>query len=251
MGSSLVTEPRQRLTDVSSDMLGFAITTWDVAPSLLARQLPHGLEPECFQLRGDERALVSAVTFSNTNFYVGFAPFVKLSCAQTNYRAYVKRDGRRAVWFFGTSLDSMFVALPRYVWRLPWHRVRVQTKHDLGDHLVYDWRGEAPGAEERLLLHGTGERLAVLPGFSGAAETHEVLTHPTVGYVRRQNGDVVSYGVSHAPLVMEVATPAEARFELFERLGLVEAGQAPHSALVQRSTRFLVLLPPRRVPELA
>lgn len=250
MGSSLVKEPRLRLTDVSSDMLGFAITTWDVSPAAMAKHLPRGIEPECFRLAGGERALVSAVTFSNTNFYVGFAPFVKLACAQTNYRAYVKRDGMRAVWFFGTSLDSMFVALPRYLWRLPWHRARVRTAHDLGERLVYDWRGEAPRAEERLLLHGTGAPLAELPGFKSAAETREVLTHPTVGYLRRQNGTIATYGVWHAPLAMEVATPMEARFELFERLGLVGAGQAPHSALVQRATRFLVRLPPRRVPEL-
>jgi hypothetical protein len=49
---------------------------------------------------------------------------------------------------------------------------------------------------------------------------------------------------------MELATPLEARFQLFEELGLIEAGQAPHSALVQRATRFLVFLPPRRVASL-
>lgn len=246
MVSSLAA-PRQRLGDVSSDMVGFAITTWDVAPAVLAKHLPPDIAPERFRLGGEERAFVSAVTFSNTNFYVGFAPFVKLSCAQTNYRAYVTRGGSRAVWFFGTSLDSIFVAMPRYVWGLPWHRARVRTAHALGEHLVYDWHAEAPGAEERVRLEGTGEPLAVLPGFDDAAETHRVLTHPTVGYLRRRNGRLATYGVWHEPLKMEIARPVEARFEMFENLGLVEPGQPPHSALVQRATRFLVFLPPRAV----
>lgn len=250
MDRSLAAPPRQRLTDVSSDMVGFAITTWGVAPAELAKHLPPGIVPECFRLAGEESAFVSAVTFTNTNFYVGFAPFVKLCCAQTNYRAYVTCGGARAVWFFGTSLDSVFVAMPRHLWGLPWHRARVRTAHALGEQLVYDWHAEARGAEERLRLEGTGQPLATLPGFKDAAETHEVLTHPTVGYVRRRDGSVATYGVWHAPLAMEVATPLEARFQLFEELGLVEAGQAPHSALVQRATRFLVLLPPRRVQSL-
>jgi uncharacterized protein YqjF (DUF2071 family) len=249
MSSSLAT-PRQRLTDVSSDMIGFAITTYDVAPAALARHLPPGIAPECFRLAGEERAFVSAVTFTNTNFYVGFAPFVRLSCAQTNYRAYVTRGDARAVWFFGTALDSIFVAMPRHLWGLPWHRARVRTAHALGEQLVYDWHAEAPGAEERLRLRGTGEPLAALPGFKDASETHEVLTHPTVGYLRRRDGSVATYGVWHAPLTMEVATPLEAPVQLFEDLGLIDDGQAPHSALVQRATRFLVFLPPRRVPDL-
>ena len=247
MSVPLAAPPKQRLTDVSSDMVGFAITTWAVSPDALARELPASIVAERFRIGGEDRALVSAVTFYNTNFYVGFAPFVKLSCAQTNYRAYVRYAGERAVWFFRTSLDSVFVALPRYAWGLPWRRARVRTAHALGDELVYDWRAESPGAAERLLLHGTGKPLDVLPGFDTAAETHRVLTHPTVGYLRRRNGSVATYGVWHAPLTMEVATPVEARFQLFEELGLVEAGQPPHSALVQRATRFLVRLPPRRV----
>lgn len=68
-----------------------------------------------------------------------------------------------------------------------------------------------------------------------------------MGYLRRRDGRIVTYGVWHAPLVMEVATPTRARFERFEALGLVARDQAPHSVLVQRSTDFLVRLPPQRV----
>ena len=65
-----------------------------------------------------------------------------------------------------------------------------------------------------------------------------------------RNDRIATYGVWHAPLVMEEAEIDEARFEWFETLGLVQPGQAPHSVLVQRTTDFLVRLPPRRVREM-
>lgn len=238
---------RPRLTDVSSELRSFSITSYDCAPEALARHLPLGFEPELVTLGGAPRALVSAVSFVNTSFHVGFAPFVRLTCAQTNYRAYVRRDGVSAVWFFGTSLGSRFVALPRYAWRLPWHHVRVTCDAEWrGEHLVQlSWRGSAPEGEERLVARGTGETLATLPGFDDPVAARRVLTHPMTGYLRRRDGKIATYGVSHAWLDMEVAVASDARHEVFERVGVVEPGQAPHSVLVQRATHFVVLLPPR------
>lgn len=245
--------PRARLTDVSSTLRDFVITTYDVDPERLASFLPRGIEVERFTLNdGRERALVSAVSFLNTRFFVHFAPFVVLTCEQTNYRAYVRRDGQRAVWFFGTGLASPFVHLPRVAWRLPWHRMRVERSSAwCGDALEsLRWHARADGAEERLELRGTGRALSVLDGFASAQGTHEILTHPLVGYLRRRDDRIVTYGVWHAHLVMEEAEVLDARFERYEQLGLVAPEQKPHSVLVQRQTQFLVLLPPRRVREL-
>lgn len=249
-GTSLTVAPRARLTDVTSTLLNFAITTFDVDPERLAAFLPSGLEVERFTLDdGRVRAMVSAVTFENTHFYVHFAPFLKLRCEQTNYRAYVRRGGERAVWFFGTGLASPFVNLPRYAWRLPWHRMHVTCESRWEGEALRElsWHARAEGAEEQLVVRGSGVPLERLDGFTSRDETHAVLTHPLVGYLRRRDGRIVTYGVWHAPLVMEVATPTRARFERFERLGLVPANQAPHSVLVQRTTDFLVRLPPKRV----
>lgn len=240
--------PRARLTDVSSSLRDFVITTYDVACDRLASFLPPGLEVERVTIEGRERALVSAVSFLNTRFYVHFAPFVKLECGQTNYRAYVRRkNGERAVWFFGTSLGSPFVMLPRHAWRLPWHRMHLtRSSRWEGERLgSLSWHARAEGAEERLELEGTGRALGVLAGFDTAEDTHAILTHPLVGFLRRRDRKLVTYGVWHAPLVMEEAKVREARFELFERLELVTRSQAPHSVLVQRATDFLVRLPPR------
>lgn len=240
---------RQRLTDVSSQLRNFSITTWDVAPDALARHLPSGFTPEVGRIDGRDRAFVSAVSFVNTRFFVGFAPFIKLTCQQTNYRAYVRRGGEQAVWFFGTSLASRFVLLPRHAWSLPWHRVVASCAADWdGEHLVrLDWRGDAEEGEERLVATGTGESVRAVRGFDDAAAGIRILTHPLVGYVRRRDGRVATYGVSHTRLEMEVATATEARYEVFERAGVVERGQAPHSVLVQRATHFVVLLPPKKL----
>jgi hypothetical protein len=244
--------PRPRLTDVTSSLLDFAITTFDVAPEKLASFLPPGIEVEQVELDGRPRGLVSAVTFLNTDFYVHFAPFVRLTCEQTNYRAYVRRAGERAVWFFGTGLASPFVLLPRHAWQLPWHRMRVERSSRWQGEALRElrWHARAEGAEERLELTGTGQPLGRLPGFATEDDTHAILTHPLVGYLRRRDGRIVTYGVWHAKLAMEEAEVRAARFERFEALGLVSPGRAPHSVLVQRAMDFVVLLPPRRVPEL-
>jgi hypothetical protein len=242
--------PRPRLSDVSSELVDFVITTFDVDAEQLARQLPAGIEVERFTLRdGRTRALVSAVSFLNTNFFVRFAPFVKLSCEQTNYRAYVKRGGARAVWFFGTGLASVFVNMPRHLWRLPWHRMHVERRSEWSDGTLraLHWHARAEGAEEKLDLRGPGRPLEQFDGFGSLADTHEVLTHPLEGYLRRRDERVVTYGVWHELLVVQQVEALEARFEKFEALGLVQPGQRPHSVLVQRATHFDVHLPPRPV----
>src|SRR5690606_4226196 len=124
MASDGVLAPRQRWSDVSSLLRDLAITSWDVAPQALARHLPPWLSPDVFVVDGCERAFVSAVTFTNVDFFVGFAPFLRLRCQQTNYRAYVRRGEERAAWFFATSFASPWVVIPRTLWRLPWARAR-------------------------------------------------------------------------------------------------------------------------------
>lgn len=239
------------LTDVVSTLRGFAITTFDVPVDALARILPRQLAPETVRLDdGRERALVSAVTFLNTDFYVRYAPFVKLRAPQTNFRAYVRRGEASAVWFFGTTLGSPFVVLPRYLWRLPWAYGRHQVAFDFdatGHARALRFRATSEHGEETLDVVGTGERVGRLDGFPDAETTARVLVDPWTGYLRRRDGRYVTYGVDHPPIEGELATASRVRFELFERAGLVGSGQAPHSIVVRDRIRFLVKLPPRRI----
>jgi hypothetical protein len=243
--------PAMRLFDVSSDLADFAITTYDVSPEKLASLLPPEIEPERVTLDdGRERALVSAVTFVNTRFHVGYAPFLKLRCAQTNYRAYVRHRGTPGCFFFATHLDHPLVVMPRHGWQMPWSRsrVRVEAAWSAAGLGVYEWRGEGGEGEERLRARGLGEPTGMLPGFASRSETEQLLTAPLLGWLkRRRDGAIATYSVWHAPLELERCAVDEARFECWERLGLIEKDQPPHSVLAQRLTKYLVLLPPRRV----
>lgn len=236
------------LGDVSSHMVDFAITTFDVDPAVLASKLPRGMEPTVGRMRdGRERAFVSAVTFLNTRFYVAFAPFVRLTCAQTNYRAYVSYRGQRGAYFFATHLDSVFVFVPRTIWGMPWHRSRVvQSAEWSKGCAAYAWEG-AGECVERLRARGTGEGIGVLEGFRDEAESRLVMTHPEIGWLTRRDGSLATYSVWHAPLELERCEVEEARFERWESFGLISRGQRPCSVLVQSATDYLVRLPPRRV----
>lgn len=74
-----------------------------------------------------------------------------------------------------------------------------------------------------------------------------VLTHPLVGYYARRDGHLGSYSVWHERLDPRRGTARHARFDVFEKLGLVTPGTAPISVLLQRRTEFVIRLPPSRV----
>lgn len=247
---ALAEPPRRGLGDVSSHLVDFVITTFDVDANVLDEKLPDGITAERVTLSdGRERGLVSAVTFLNTRFFVGFAPFVKLTAHQTNYRAYVRRGEERAVFFFATTLATPFVFVPRVLWRMPWARSRASHTARWTDGRLDElsWDATSELGRESLRLRGTGEKMGVLDGFADVSRSHDILTHPLVGYLRRRGGPVVTYSVWHEPLEMERASAELARFEPWERLDLVQPEQPPHSVLVQSLTHYLVFLPPRRV----
>lgn len=225
------------------------MVTYRVDPERLAAAMPPELVPERFTFDdGHEASLVSAVPFLDRDFHFRFFPAVKVDCGQVNYRAYVTFRGQRGVWFFGTSLDSVFVALPRFVWQMPWHRDRIRIEHGWDGDRCCEWSITATGwGAASCRLAPTGGALARLDGFADLDETLEVLTHPMVGWYRRRRGGLGRYSVWHPVLELEACAAPEARFEVFERLGLIEPGQAPHSAVVARTVHFDVHTPPTRV----
>jgi len=246
--------PRPRLgpLDALTTLEHFALITYDVDPARLAALLPsgYGFEPEVATLAdGRVRSFVSAVNFRDVHFRFAFAPFVRVNFEQTNYRAYVRRNGERAVWFFGTTLASRTAVVPRTLWGMPWHRVRATLDATWeGDRCVaYESSSVGPWAHSTMRLEGTNERVSSLDGWRTLDEGALVLTHPLIGYFGHPNGSVGRYAVWHAPLNLTVGRAIEARFSPFEERGLIGAGQEPHSVLLQRATDFVVLLPPTRV----
>jgi hypothetical protein len=225
------------------------MVSYQVPADALAAVLPAEVEPDVFAFDdGTSASLVSAVPFLDRDFHFRFFPLVKIGCGQVNYRAYVTFRGERGVWFFGTSLDSVFVALPRYAWQMPWHRDRISIEAGWDGDRCESWTFAATGwGEGECRMTSTGEPLERLDGFADLDETVEILTHPMAGWYKRSRGGLGRYTVWHEILGVRPCVVDEARFTVFERLGLVEPGAAPHSAVAARSVHFDVHTPPTKV----
>jgi hypothetical protein len=192
---------------------------------------------------------VSAVCFRDVDFRFRLAPFVRLRMLQTNYRAYVRAGGERAVWFLGSTLTSRAVSLPRTVWSMPWHRVDATLEATWDRGVCTSWRAMATGPWGGLdaELTGTADPMGALDGLADPADAARLLTHPMAGYYRRLDGSVAGYRVWHRPMHPTMGSVIRARFDVLEDAGLVARGQAPHSVLLEGRSDFIVYLPPTRL----
>lgn len=238
-----------KFIDVITRLRNFALVTYAVDPKALQMLLPKEIEAEVFQVNSESKSFVSAAMFMNTGFHMPVLPWPRLDFGQTNYRAYVRHKGERAVWFFGTALHSPFVVVPKYAWQLPWHYTEIKITHDWTQQprscisFGYDAKGGWGAAT--VLMKGTGVPCGHLDGFVDETETTEVLTHPLTGFFPRSDGQIGTYGIWHDRLCMERCEVQYAQFAVFERLNLIEREQQPHSALIQWETDFVIYLPPR------
>lgn len=242
-----VPRPQYKWCDVITTLADFAIVTFAVNPANLARYLPPGFEPDVFTLAdGTRTAFVSAVPFRDLDFRFACAPWARFTFGQTNYRAYVIYKGERCVWFFGTSLATPLVMIPRHLWQLPWHRAQMQFNTAWVDSTctAYKLTTASGKADAHLDLAPSMAPCGTLDGFTSDDETSEILTHPLVGYFFRRDGKLGSYSVWHERLKLCRAEVRKAEFDLFVHLGLTTPGQPVHSALVQQTTEFVVQLPP-------
>lgn len=225
----------------------FAIVTYDVDLTKLEAQLPSGFAAHRSSIDGVQRGLVSAVIFRDRDFHFRGLPFAAMNCVQVNYRAYVRRDDQSGVWFFGTSLGHRLVAVAQLAWRMPWHRDRMSLSASWdGDRMLrYEFESSGPWGSGRVSLLGDGRPAGLLAGMPDVATQHRVLLDPFVGWYRGRRERTYRYEVRHAPLAPLHASVETARFEVFERLGLVSAEQRPLHAVSLRHTVFDVLTPPR------
>lgn len=244
--------PRPRLTglDATTTLVDFALVTFDVDPDRLTSLLPGGVRPEVRRLDdGRERGFVSAVSFRDVDFRFAAVQAVRRSFFQTNYRAYVVGpDGRRAVFFFGTTHDSRFSVIPRRLWGMPWHSGRTSIRADWNGDLCTAYRHtcRARWGAADVSLRGGSTPMGRLDGFADMDDAALVLTHPLDGYFQRPDGRLGRYAVWHERLRPSVGRADRADYDVFTSAGLVDAGASPHSVLLQRSVEFDVLLPPSR-----
>lgn len=246
--------PQTKWSDATTKLLDFAIITYAVNPQKLQALLPPTLKPDVYTLsNGNRVAFISAVPFRDVGFHFHFAPFIKVSMGQTNYRAYARRpDGQRVVYFFGTTLSGFWVRIPRDIWKLPWKSAHMQfeTQWDGNTLQSYSLNAQSAWGPCSLKMSGTNKDMDVLDGFANLDETATVLTHPLIGYYHRSDQRIGSYSVWHDRLTLKQAQVHTASFPVFERLGLIEKDTQPHSALVMPETEFIIHLPPKLASEL-
>ncbi|MEP6962924.1 MAG: DUF2071 domain-containing protein, partial [Acidobacteriota bacterium] len=234
----------------------FAIVTYCVEPDALRKHLHPRFTPDLIRTEeGEERALISVVTFLDRDFRFANLPWPKYCFGQTNYRAYVidRETGEHVVWFFGTCLDSWTVAIPRHLWKLPWHRAKMdfQCRYDeqLRRYAHYAVRTSSQWAPAELTFDDSGKAPERLIGFSNLEAGLVLLTHPLRGYFFRRDGSLGGYSIWHERVLPTMATPTVARFPVLDRLGLVPAGELAqvHSVMVQRRIAFTIYLPPTAI----
>ncbi|MEM7342063.1 MAG: DUF2071 domain-containing protein [Actinomycetota bacterium] len=240
-GSTLAAEPR-RWHHAATWLEDFSILSWRVDPEAVARTLPAGFEVETW----DGGAWASMVSFRDVDFHFRGMPLVKMTCGQVNYRTYVRRGDQRGVWFYGSSLDSRLVHIPRALWRMPWHRTKLTIERvpaPAGDRVTLVGTGGWGGAE--LSMRSTGTPYPDPVGFDDPAEGRAVLLDPFHGWYRRLgSGRVGHYRVWHEPLALSQAEVDTAQCSVFTDLALVTPGQLPDHAGEQQRVFFDVFTPP-------
>jgi uncharacterized protein YqjF (DUF2071 family) len=251
---SILTRPTVSRWDVITTLRHFAIITYAVDPELIRPHVHPRFDLQTFPgPHGSARAWVSAVPFEDQDFcFIGAQRF-KFCFGQTNYRTYVvdRESGLRLVWFFGTSLDSWSVLIPRHLWKLPWHRGRISFDCALdaeGKHYErYRLTTLSEWAAVELELEDLGLPVSALPGCDDLEAGLVILTHPLYGVFYRRDGSLGSYSIWHDRLRLSTGKCRQARFALFDRLGVVPfaAQLEPHSVLLQPRTEFTIYLPPR------
>ena len=242
--------------DIVAPLRHFALVTYAVPVERLEPHIPlDRFEIPCFEIEGQELALLSVVPFYDAGFRFGLAPFPRFHFEQTNYRVYVRHreTGQHVVWFFGTTLGGWPVHIARFLWRIPWYPARYtrECAYNEGEkrYTAFRYRARSTWGEARIDVTDTGVRAALLPGFSSMEEQVLILTHPVDGYFYRLDGTVGTYSVSHDKIEMTVAEPNDLYFALLERLNVLtpDEMQHPHSVLLCPETLFRIHMPPRRV----
>jgi uncharacterized protein YqjF (DUF2071 family) len=253
---ALLSKPMPMGLAVETTLEHFAIVTYRVDPVSLQKHLHPRFKPVCLtEEHGSRYAVVSVVTFLDRDFRFVACPWFKKSFGQTNYRAYVEdtQSGEQVAWFFGTCVDSASVVVPRYVWRLPWHRARMRFDcrydRDAGRYSVFTVHTRSRWASGDLVIQDSGKAPSQLSGILNLEAGLVLLTHPMRGYFFRSDGMLGSYRIWHDRTKPTVGEVQEASYPLLQRLELVEQGDlgSVHSVLLQPAIDFTIYLPPTRV----
>lgn len=248
----LIARPKPKGIDVLCSLKHFAIITYAVPSERFKGLFPDRFQLDTVEVDGQPMGLISVVPFIDVDFTSAVFPFPKFTMGQTNYRIYIidTKTGERCVWFLGTTLDSWTLAVPRYLWNLPWHAGKVnfdcQLNETTGLYDRYCMTTASSWAEASVELTQSSDDTFNFPGFPDTESALVYLTHPLAGFYYRRDNKLGTYRVWHKALDVKPAKLKSAQFKLLSNLNLVTESeqQTPYSVLIEPINEFTIYLPP-------
>ncbi|MFP4541786.1 MAG: YqjF family protein [Opitutales bacterium] len=158
---------------------------WKMESALVARRLPEGLEPDCF----DEAAWVAIVPFYMSGIRVPPLPPVPglRAFPELNLRTYVRHraSGRSGVWFFSLEADHrLAVAVARTIFKLPYRHTGLAVQKTADGWVDYraTARGDQPTAHRELRFRYRADAAQGRPAERGSldaflCERYRFLSH--------------------------------------------------------------------------
>lgn len=245
--------PKPTGVDVLCGLKHFSIITYAVPADRFKGLFPARFKLDTIMIDGMEKGLISVVPFIDVDFTSAVFPFPTFTMGQTNYRIYIidTVTGERCVWFLGTTLDSWTLAVPRYLWNLPWHSASMtfdcHFDDQTGKYKKYSVTADSEWAAASVSLEQKAEDTFSFAGFPNAESMLIYLTHPLAGFYYRRDGKLGTYRVWHKRLDVRPASLISADFKLLSRLGIVTASEQnhPYSVLIEPLNEFTIYLPPQ------
>jgi hypothetical protein len=248
----LIERPKPKGMDVLCGLQHFSIITYAVPAERFQGVFPERFQLDTVEIDGQELGLISVVPFIDVDFTSAVFPFPKFTMGQTNYRIYIidTETGERCVWFLGTTLDSWTLAVPRYLWNLPWHAGKVSFNCSFnkttGLYDKYQMETQSSWAEASVQLVQSKNDTFDFPGFPDTETALVYLTHPLAGFYKRRDRKLGTYRVWHKELEVKPAKLQSAKFRLLSDLGIVKESEQnlPYSVLIEPINEFTIYLPP-------
>jgi hypothetical protein len=243
--------------DVRTNLKHFSLINYQVPKERLLKYIPEEFfEIPEFEINGKKMALMSAVPFFDEDFYFPKISKKKFSFMQTNYRVYIidKKTNEHAVWFFGTTLGSYSVYIPKIFFKIPWHysKYKVDFEYNTIEKRYYSYeissKSNSIFGEMRVSISDTGKKISSHEGFKDYNEMKLILTHPVSGYFYRNDKRVGTYSIWHDEMDLNLAKANDLYFAIYENLGLLskEEMQKPISIFLTPEIFFEVYLPPKQ-----
>lgn len=217
----------------------FALITHAVPPKRVKAHLPEGFELDTWDLNGKPRALVSVGCFRNEKFGLAALNRPNFDFEQSTYRTYVKYNGVRGAYFFGTYLGNPISwAMQRAVASgAKLGRFEIIRNYNDSGYRRYSGAVHSKSGETRFEL-----RANELPEND---ELTQFVTYRPHGFFKSSLGRVWDQPVEHARMCPFEGKLISGRFDPWDALDILSPEEAAHpiSVLVQPSIHFLIKTP--------